>query len=173
MGHYDWFIATEGADTLDGGSGRDTMSYQQSNSGISASLSSGRQIDGKETGYGSRGDAALDLYFEIENLVGTQFDDRLAGGSGRNEISGLDGDDLIFGYSGRDHLRGGAGNDTIDGGADTDYAYFSGQSSAYTVTRSDSRAVTITGADGTDELINVEFFVFDDATLNLWTLPLA
>ena len=174
QGGYDFFVGSAGGrERYFGGSGRDTMSYQQSNSGISASLSSGREIDGKETGYGSRGDAALDLYFEIENLVGTQFGDRLAGGSGRNEISGLDGDDLIFGYSGRDHLRGGAGNDTIDGGADTDYAYFSGQSSAYTVTRTDNRAVTITGADGTDELINVEFFVFDDATLNLWTLPLA
>jgi Ca2+-binding RTX toxin-like protein len=174
QGGYDYFVGSSGGrERYYGDSGRDTMSYQQSSSGISASLSSGRVVDGKESGYGTRGDAALDLYFEIENLVGTHFDDSLAGSSDRNALSGLGGDDLIFGYGGRDHLRGGAGNDTIDGGSDADYAYFSGQSSAYTVTRTDNRAVTISGADGTDELINVEFFVFDDTTLNLWTLPLA
>ncbi|MCI5095039.1 MAG: hypothetical protein MRY77_01850 [Rhodobacteraceae bacterium] len=174
LGGYDWFVGSAGGrERYFGGSGLDTVTYFRSTAGVEASLRNGRVIDGKETGFGSRGDAAQDLYFDIENLVGTGFDDQLSGNSGANQLSGLGGDDILFGYAGRDKLRGGTGDDTIDGGAGVDYAYFEGQSTDYTVMRTDHRNVTVAGADGTDQLQNVEYFVFDDATLELWSLALA
>ena len=174
LGDYDWFVSsTGGRERYFGGDGLDTVTYFNAASGVSANLSNGARVDGRETGYGSRGDAARDLYFEIENLVGSRFADELRGSSERNQLNGLEGDDIIFGYGGVDYMMGGAGNDTIDGGGGSDYALFSGNAGAYTLTRgtgSDSNRVTVVGADGTDTLIDVEYFRFDDGDLDIWGL---
>ena len=174
LGDYDWFVSsTGGRERYFGGDGLDTVTYYNASAGVTANLSNGAVVNGRETGYGSRGDAARDLYFEIENLVGSHFDDELRGSSERNQLNGLEGDDLIFGYGNVDYMMGGLGNDTIDGGAGSDYALFSGNAADYTLTRgtgSASNQVTVVGADGTDLLIDVEYFRFDDTDLNIWGL---
>lgn len=174
LGDYDWFVSsTGGRERYFGGDGLDTVTYYNASAGVTANLSNGAVVNGRETGYGSRGDAARDLYFEIENLVGSRFDDELRGSSERNQLNGLEGDDLIFGYGNVDYMMGGLGNDTIDGGAGSDYALFSGNAADYTLTRgtgSASNQVTVVGADGTDLLIDVEYFRFDDTDLNIWGL---
>jgi len=172
LGGYDWFVgSTGGRERYYGGSGLDTVTYFQSTSGVSASLRNGNGLSGgQETGYGSAGDAARDLYFEIENLVGSNHDDRLEGNSLRNQLSGLDGDDFIFGYGGIDYLKGGGGDDVINGGAGSDFALFGGNRADYTLTRTSATEVSITGTDGNDSLINVEYFQFDDTTANIWEL---
>ncbi len=174
LGDYDWFVGSAGGrERYFGGDGLDTVTYFMSGAAVTASLRNGARVDGQETGYGTQGDAARDLYFEIENLVGTQFDDRLTGNNGRNQLSGLDGDDFLFGYGGVDYLKGGAGDDTIDGGAGSDYALFSGNRADYTLTRTTATEVTVSGADGVDDLVNVEYFQFADETSNIWDLPIA
>ncbi|SPJ29505.1 beta strand repeat-containing protein [Falsiruegeria mediterranea] len=175
LGGYDWFVgSTGGRERYFGGDGLDTVTYFQSTSGVIASLRNGAgEFNGQETGFGSAGDAIRDLYFEIENLVGTHFDDRLEGNRERNQLSGLDGDDYLLGYGGIDYLKGGAGNDTLDGGASSDFALFNGNRADYTLTRTSSTEVMITGADGTDSLVNVEYFQFDDQTANIWELSIA
>ena len=75
-----------GADTLDGDAGWDTASYATSSSGVTVSLM---------TGTGSGGDAQGDRLLNIENLVGSNFDDTLEGST----VSGS--------------LDGGLGNDTV------------------------------------------------------------
>ncbi|UYV39545.1 hypothetical protein N4R57_09230 [Rhodobacteraceae bacterium D3-12] len=174
LGDYDWFVSSEGGrERYFGGSGSDTVTYFNAASGITANLSNGATVNGQESGYGSHGVAAGDLYFEMENLVGSRLDDSLTGSSGRNQLNGLEGDDMIFGKGGADYMMGGAGNDTIDGGAGSDYALFTGNSGDYTLIRgtgADSNRVTVTGADGTDSLIDVEYFRFDDVDLNIWAL---
>ncbi|HHB80868.1 MAG TPA: type I secretion target repeat-containing protein, partial [Aliiroseovarius sp.] len=174
LGDYDWFVSsTGGRERYFGGDGLDTVTYYNASSAITANLSNGTMVGGKETGYGSRGDAARDLYFEIENLVGSRFDDELRGSSGRNQLNGLEGDDFIFGYGGTDYIKGGLGDDTIDGGAGSDYALFTGDRSGYTLTRgtgADANQVTVTGADGTDYLTDVEYFRFDDTDVTIWSL---
>ena len=171
LGDYDWFVgSTGGRERYFGGDGLDTVTYFQSGSGVSASLRNGAVVDGAVSGRGTAGDAALDLYFSIENLVGTTHADELTGNNERNMLSGLAGDDMIFGFGGIDQLKGGAGNDTIDGGGSSDYAIFSGNSVDYTLTRTSATEVTVDGADGTDSLINVEYFRFDDADLQIWDL---
>ncbi len=174
LGDYDWFVGSAGGrERYFGGDGLDTVTYFMSGAAVTASLRNGTRVDGQETGYGTQGDAARDLYFEIENLVGTQFDDRLTGNNGRNQLSGLDGDDFLFGYGGVDYLKGGAGDDTIDGGAGSDYALFSSNRADYTLTRTTATEVTVSGADGVDDLVNVEYFQFADETANIWDLPIA
>ena len=161
LGGYDVFVGSAGGrERYDGGAGVDTVAYFLSTSGVEASLL---------RGYGSGGDAARDLYTSIENLGGTSHDDVLTGDHGRNQLRGLAGDDFIFGNGGIDYLTGGRGNDTIDGGAGSDYAVFSGSISAYSLLREGDR-VTVEGADGTDLLIDVEYFRFDDETVDIWSL---
>ncbi|SPJ30970.1 calcium-binding protein [Falsiruegeria mediterranea] len=175
LGGYDWFVgSTGGRERYFGGDGLDTVTYFQSTSGVAASLRNGAGLSGgQETGYGSAGDAVRDLYFEIENLVGTNFDDSLTGNNERNQLSGLDGDDFLFGYGGNDYMKGGAGNDTLNGGAGSDFAIFDGNRADYTITRSSTTDVTVTGAAGTDSLISVEYFQFDDETANIWQFAIA
>ncbi len=170
LGDYDWFVSSEGGrERYFGGDGIDTVTYYNAGAGIIANLSNGARVNGQETGYGSGGVAARDLYFEIENLVGSRFDDELRGSLGRNQLNGLEGDDFIFGYGGVDYLKGGLGDDVIDGGGGSDYALFDGNAADYTLTRSGNE-VTVTGADGTDRLVDVEYFRFDDVTLDIWNL---
>jgi len=153
-GGYDWFVGSAGGrERYFGGTGVDTVTYFNSSSGVEASLRNGAQVNGQETGRGSKGDAARDLYFEIENLVGTNFNDSLTGNSGRNELNGLDGDDFLFGFAGIDRLKGGLGDDTIDGGGGTDYAIFDGNASDYSMDRIAAKTVLVTGASGNDRVV--------------------
>ena len=68
------------------------------------------------------------------NLVGTEFDDRINGGGGIDTLSGLDGDDvifngtLVFGGDGFDDLSGdvvfgGNDNDTLTGETDVNFLF--------------------------------------------------
>ncbi|MDP4595117.1 MAG: zinc-dependent metalloprotease [Beijerinckiaceae bacterium] len=169
LGGYDTFVGSVGGrERYDGGTGSDTVTYFLSTSGVNASLNLGY-------GYGYGGDARLDLYTSIENLTGTAHNDILIGDGGSNILRGLAGNDTLSGAGGTDHFTGGRGNDEIDGGAGSDYAYFDGNVADFTITENTFKDVTIawhgSGAgDGTDHLVDVEYFVFNDQTLNVWML---
>jgi Ca2+-binding RTX toxin-like protein len=111
----DILIGGAGADDLDGGSGSDdTASYVGSSAGVNVSLT---------TGSGSGGDAAGDTLSDIENLIGSDYNDTLTGnstGGGANTLDGGLGDDTLSGEGGHDVLNGGAGNDSMDGGSGND-----------------------------------------------------
>ncbi|TFG87179.1 MAG: hypothetical protein E4H18_03720 [Hyphomicrobiales bacterium] len=100
-----------GADQLDGGLGADWVRFIEAASGVTMSLLAGT---------GTIGDAAGDVYLEIENVSGSAWDDSLTGSNFDNQIFGEGGDDMILGRSGHDFLLGGAGDDTIDGGFGND-----------------------------------------------------
>lgn len=173
LGGYDWFVgSTGGRERYFGGDGLDTVTYYNSTSGITASLSNGATVNGQETGRGTAGDAALDLYFEMENIVGTNFADSITGNSGRNQLNGLSGDDFLFGLAGVDRLKGGAGDDTLDGGANFDYAIFDGNLADYSFTQVDSNTALVTAANGdVDRAISIEQFQFDDQSVAFSDLP--
>ncbi|MDE8653230.1 Ig-like domain-containing protein [Novosphingobium album (ex Liu et al. 2023)] len=86
-------------------------------------------------------------------LDGWAGDDTLVGGSGF---------DRLFGGYGDDSLRGGAGNDLLVGGEGSDFARYSGLHSAYSANGLASDDIVVAGPDGTDHLIGVEGFLFDD-----------
>jgi Ca2+-binding RTX toxin-like protein len=100
-----------GADRLDGGAGMDWLRFVEAAAGVTMSLA---------TGTGTIGDAAGDIFLNIENVSGSEFGDDLTGSNFDNQIFGEGGGDTISGLSGHDFLLGGAGNDTIDGGFGND-----------------------------------------------------
>ncbi|MEY8140876.1 S8 family serine peptidase [Falsihalocynthiibacter sp. CO-5D18] len=103
----------EGNDALYGGAGTDVAQYTYATSAVWAFL---------ETG-GTLGDAAGDTYFSIENLSGSNFDDRLIGDTGANTLVGRFGNDVIFGRDGDDALVGNQGDDRLEGGNGADVLY--------------------------------------------------
>ena len=109
-----------GADIIDGQAGRDGVTYEDSAVGVEVSL---------VTGKGKGGTAEGDKLTSIEDVYGSQFDDKLIGNSKDNTLGGDDGNDTLKGGGGSDTLMGGAGNDilevdgsgdTVDGGEDND-----------------------------------------------------
>ena len=146
----DTLIGGVGADTLDGGNGIDTVSYAGS-AGVTVDLS---------TGTGSGGDAAGDVLIGIENLTGSSNADTLVGDAGANRLDGGAGDDS---------LSGGTGNDTLIGGVGSDTALFAGNARDYLATKTGSTWTiqALTGDEGTDTLLGVEWAQFADARLRL------
>src|SRR6478735_3463086 len=57
-------------------------------------------------------DATGDTYINIENLTGSNFDDRLEGLGNNNVLDGGAGNDILVGGAGADTLIGGSGIDT-------------------------------------------------------------
>jgi Ca2+-binding RTX toxin-like protein len=85
---------------MDGGDGNDTASFYFSRYGVTANLST-------QSGSNS-GDSGLSYQiFDIENLIGTDYDDTLTGDGG---------DNLLQGHVGNDTLIAGDGNDILEGG---------------------------------------------------------
>jgi Ca2+-binding RTX toxin-like protein len=111
----DLLVGGAGADKFIGGLGTDTVSYQGSTSGIVADMSyyslTGLNVNG---GAGQFGDATGDTYDGIENLVGSSYNDVLAG---TDEGNRLDGGASEIDSRGNDQLIGGAGNDVYVFGA--------------------------------------------------------
>jgi Ca2+-binding RTX toxin-like protein len=94
-----------GADIIRGGDGLDTVSFAQGNQSVTISL------DGSLTNSGA---ALGDVYFEVERVEGSQFDDVIIGAASDDDLSGLGGNDLLIGGQGSDRLDGGDGYDIAD-----------------------------------------------------------
>ena len=96
-------------------------------------------------------------------------DDVLFGTVGNDIIDALAGDDDVFGFAGNDILIGGPGSDILDGGDGTDTAVFSGAVADFTFELTATGTIevidAITGEE--DEVISIEQFQFDNATLSL------
>jgi Ca2+-binding RTX toxin-like protein len=98
----DTLFGGEGDDFLIGGAGIDTASYGDAAVGVTVNLGlTGAQATG----------AGSDTLSEIENLIGSAFNDVLTGNAGANLIGGGAGDDRLDGGAGADGLTGGAGDD--------------------------------------------------------------
>lgn len=93
-----------GNNRLDGGDGIDTVSYILANTGVTVDLS---DTEIQSTGI------STDRLSNFENLLGSNFDDRLSGTSGVNIITGGFGDDILEGGGESDVLDGGEGSDTV------------------------------------------------------------
>lgn len=86
----DLLVGGAGDDTIAGGSGIDTASYAMAEAGVEINLSI---LEDQLT----RG-AGTDTLISIENVIGSAFDDVLAGDSGANRLTGGAGNDrFVFG----------------------------------------------------------------------------
>jgi len=97
------------------------------------------------------GQVTINFGTQLENLVGSNFADKLYG----NELANV--------------MTGGAGNDTINGGAGTDTVKFTDSLTHYKITRtnSDYQMVDTRGTNGTDTLTQIESLQFSDKNINL------
>jgi len=86
----------------------------------------------------------------------------LNGSAAADTITGTFVGETINALANNDSITGGGGNDTIDGGAGTDTVNFSGAQSAYRMGFRDG-VMLIKGADGMDQLTNVEQVKFGTA----------
>lgn len=98
------FVGGPGADVIDGRLGIDTVDYSQSIQGVNVDLLFGS---------GLGGDAEGDILSSIENVIGSNLADKLAGDSNNNILKAGGGNDILIGRSGADVLDGGAGIDTV------------------------------------------------------------
>lgn len=110
----DYLYGGGGGDFIDGGAGEDYVAFSTANAGVTVNL---------DFAAANTGDAAGDVYLNIEGVVGSTFNDVLVGGAGQDILSGDAGDDVIVGGGGEDRLIGGAGSDTfgILANSGTDY----------------------------------------------------
>ncbi|MBM7069773.1 M10 family metallopeptidase C-terminal domain-containing protein [Actibacterium sp. 188UL27-1] len=117
-GGNDTIIGGAGQDYMDGGDGIDTVVYAGSSAGVTVDLANGTAKGGDADGpvqiVGRGTTFRNDIIVDIENAVGSFYDDHLIGTAGVNELSGGMGDDTMTGGEGADILNGGAGSDTAD-----------------------------------------------------------
>lgn len=109
-GGDDLLVGGNGDDIFDGGSGSDTASFLNAGVGVKADL----RYSGKQTNVGK------DELIDIQNLFGSDYNDRLTGDANANIISGYGGNDIIRGKGGDDIFSGGDGDDNIKGGDGVD-----------------------------------------------------
>ncbi|MDG2482422.1 MAG: S8 family serine peptidase [Alphaproteobacteria bacterium] len=156
-----------GDDFLRGREGIDTARYDDALAGVSIDLANKKyQVVSSDQG--------SDRFSDIENLLGSIFDDSLRGsddgnvldgGLGNDLIEGRGGHDLLDGGSGDDTLLGGQGRDTYDGGSGIDTAVFEDATRGVLVDLEISGIQAIRGGLGSGAFIDIEQLVvssFDD-----------
>lgn len=128
----DTLLGDPGADTLFGDAGHDIADYTLSTSGVRVSLAFG--------GDAGAGYSAGDVWFSIEEVAGSVWNDT---------IVGSDSADTLLGAAGVDSLLGGDGGDSMAGGADGDRVF--GELGADTLI-GDSGNDTLRGDEDNDQL---------------------
>lgn len=166
----------DGDDYLEGGAGKDKL---QGDSGADTLM--GMDGDDKLQGNkgddyleGGAGDDKLDGDSGSDTLYGGDGDDKLDGGGRKGEgdyLDGGNGSDRLNGGQGDDTLIGGSGDDIIKGGKGFDTAMFDASVFDYDFTfkRSSGKSAfsapeMAIGADGRDEIKDVEALEFNDYT---------
>ncbi|MEX0309928.1 MAG: hypothetical protein AB3N17_06735, partial [Tateyamaria sp.] len=108
----DRFITEQGADTVDGGLGFDTIRYDRNGVDVvNVNLSTGNATVTWD------GNTSVQTLSNLESVRGSRLgDDTIIGTSGDERFEGRGGNDSLVGNAGNDELRGEEGNDTLDGG---------------------------------------------------------
>ncbi|RPI45494.1 MAG: hypothetical protein EHM67_02395 [Hyphomicrobiaceae bacterium] len=104
-----------------------------------------------------------------DTMLGNDYADLIHGGQGDDIVYGYGAADTIYGDSGNDVLIGMGGNDYLDGGAGNDGAMFAGNRGDYSVSADGSGGFyindSVAGRDGSDHVLNMEAFAFNDGIL--------
>lgn len=99
---------------IDGGRGRDTVTFTQYNMAAVIDLGDQSKNDGIAYGKTFRNIEFFTGTSSGDDLTGGDADDQLTGGRGNDRLSGAAGDDRLVGGYGADILSGGAGRDLFD-----------------------------------------------------------
>ena len=122
----DVLFADDGKDRLDGGDGIDRVDFVLESTAAAELSGVGVRVtlNGATAAQATFNGIATDTLLNIENLVGSGFDDILTGDSLTNLLFGYLGNDTLDGAGGNDTLIGGDGVDVLNGGTGIDTASF-------------------------------------------------
>ncbi|MDQ1243899.1 MAG: serralysin, partial [Campylobacterota bacterium] len=130
--------AGSGDNVMDGGAGRNALSYIYASSGVSIDLNS--------TSAQATGGSGTDTIYNFQDLYGSNYNDVLRGNSTGNNIYGNAGNDTMYAGSGDHYMNGGLGTDLL--------TYVS--SSAGVSVNLALTTAQYTGGSGTDQIANFE-----------------
>ena len=112
-----------GVSNLDGGEGSDTFALDNRDGvNIAPFFSTGQTVDLQKGSFTYQDDLGVATFnfVSVENVRGSQFNDKLLGDAGANNLEGEEGNDKLTGRNGNDGLVGDDGNDKLIGGAGAD-----------------------------------------------------
>ncbi|MBV1864703.1 MAG: hypothetical protein KUG74_09730, partial [Rhodobacteraceae bacterium] len=165
-----WFSYYGGVDTFDGKGGSDTAVYSYFDSAVLVDLTAtdeARTRGGTDLKSGTW--KTITQITNMENVVGSDFNDHLIGTDRENMLFGGEGNDKLDGGLDDDFLFGGLGSDTLintetggsdffDGGAGFDTLDYSGMTKWI--------SASLIDGDGDDVIVDIERIVgtdFDDS----------
>ncbi len=164
-------IRYRGHNILDGGGGRNTVSYEFGKVAVDIDLALG--------GDSARGYTydllrnGKDTLKNIRDLIGSQFDDTLVASMLGSKLEGGEGDDNLLGRAASDILIGGPGDDFLNGRSGYDKARLSGRFEDYRFSYDGDFSATDLNADdgdgGTDVFLNIEEITFADRVYAILT----
>ena len=109
---WDNLVGGLGSDVIDGGHGIDRLRF------FEVPLTRGAEVN---LGLGfSEDEGGRDTISNIEQVIGSDFDDTITGDVGDNYLEGRIGDDTVSGAAGNDEVNGGSGSDFLRGGRGQD-----------------------------------------------------
>jgi Ca2+-binding RTX toxin-like protein len=164
----DLIIAADGVpETLDGGTGTDTLDTQSWSGNYTINLVTG------VTNYG--GESFVNFENVItgaggDSITGTAGDNSITTNAGMDTLTGADGNDILsggadndslLGGNGVDVLDGGSGDDMLNGGAGTDTASFD-SATAFVVVTLATQGVAQNTRAGMDTLVSIERLIGSD-----------
>ncbi|MGN6155000.1 MAG: M10 family metallopeptidase C-terminal domain-containing protein, partial [Sphingomicrobium sp.] len=143
----DRFVGGSNYDVFDGGDGWDIADFSNASAGVMLDLT-------------NQGPNSSQLW-NVEEAVGSDFNDTLTGSDGANILSARAGNDTLYGLAGDDKLIGAAGNDTLDGGAGTDRMFGGTGDDIYHVDTYNDHVIENAG-EGNDSVIASDNYKLSD-----------
>lgn len=157
----DFLFPGHGENVVYAGDGNDTVI-----AGVDADMIFGEA--GNDRLYAGAGDDEVDGGDGNDAVIGRTGNDILKGGQGNDYMRGNDGDDLLEGQGGDDRLQGDRGNDRLVGGSNSsggfDRVLLDGVEGRYRIAGSDLIASDLIGDNGYDDLDEMEWIHYIDAT---------
>ena len=162
-GGNNWFSYSGGTDIFNGLAGQDTAVFSYFDAAVSVDLTAAdeaRTRDGVDLSSGKW--RTIAQLTNIENVIGSDHDDRLTGDTGRNRLFGGGGNDTFDGGRGNDAMFGGEGDDRFvgrpgdgadlyDGGAGTDMLDYSSLAAGV--------SASLVDGDGNDAVMDIEWLI--------------
>ena len=137
----------QGVDDFNGGSGRDTLTFQDYSLGFGTTVT----MDGQAND-GLAGHQTSNVRSDLEIVFGTTSSDVLTGNGRRNTFIGLSGNDQLFGKAGKDLLVPSDHDDTISGGKGLDTLSYKGNILPLTISAAAGQA----SGNGFDTFTGIE-----------------
>ncbi len=116
LGGNDILNGGAGADILDGGTGIDTAAYGDAVGAVFVDLA-GYALESSDTSNGTIGASSItvsqDTLIAIENVIGSNYGDRIYGDANNNILAGGDGSDILYGDNGSDTVSFATNNGAV------------------------------------------------------------